>query len=101
MTHLTQKNFQDFVKSNNKAIIDFWAPWCGPCRAFAPVFEDVESKKGEVCAFAKVNVDEAEELAFSFGVTTIPTILLFEKGVLVDRVSGFMTAENLIDFIGE
>ena len=100
ISHLNQKNFEEFIKNNEYAVVDFWASWCGPCRALAPVFEEVASQKN-THAFAKVNVDEAQELALSFGVNTIPTILLFHKGKLIDRVSGYMTAENLIEFIGD
>lgn len=100
MEQLNSKNFNDFVKKNEYAVIDFWAPWCGPCRALAPIFEEVSTKKSDH-AFAKVNVDECEELALTFGVNTIPTILLFHKGTLVDRVTGYMSADDLMDFVGE
>ena len=100
MEHLSGKNFNDFVKNNEHVVVDFWAEWCGPCRAMAPVFEEVSKIKTNY-KFAKVNVDDSTDLALSFGVNTIPTILLFHKGKLVDRVSGYMTAENLCEFIGD
>ena len=98
--HLNSKNFKDFVKNNEYVVVDFWASWCGPCRALAPVFEEVAGQK-TTHKFAKVNVDDEEDLALSFGVTTIPTVLLFHKGTLIDRISGYMSTEKLIEFIGD
>ena len=73
--HLDEKNFAEFVKKNPKVVVDFFASWCGPCRALAPVFESVSSKV-DGWKFAKVDVDKAEKVALSYGVNTIPTILI-------------------------
>ncbi|MDP6293277.1 MAG: thioredoxin [Candidatus Woesearchaeota archaeon] len=93
MENLNESNFEEKI-GKGKAVVDFWAPWCGPCKMMGPVFEDV-SKKVEGVTFAKVNVDEAQELAGKFSVTSIPTIVKLEDGKEVDRRSGFVPEEDL------
>lgn len=86
MLELTQKDFAQTVKKGN-VIVDFWAPWCGPCRMMAPIFE--ESAKGHKnIVFAKVNVDDNQEVAQELGVRGIPTIIFFKDGEEVNRVVG-------------
>ena len=99
LTHLDGKNFNAFIKENKKVVVDFYATWCGPCRAMAPVFDAVAENVSNF-KFAKVDVDKAEELALSYGINTIPTIAIFENGALVEKSSGYKTQEQLMDLIG-
>ena len=95
-------NFKDEVINNNGlTIVDFWAPWCGPCKMFGPIFESVSNKKNEV-KFCKINVDEdLENISKEYGVMSIPTVILFKNGKEIKRNVGFMDEDSLIDFIGE
>ena len=87
--HLTEKNFDDvLVATEGLVMIDLWAEWCGPCRAIAPVLEELaEASEGRV-TLMKVNVDENHGLAARYGIQSIPTILFFKEGAVVDRVLG-------------
>ena len=87
--HLTEKNFDEvLVATEGLVMVDFWAEWCGPCRAIAPVLEELaEASEGRV-ALMKVNVDENHGLAARYGIQSIPTILFFKEGAVVDRVLG-------------
>jgi thioredoxin 1 len=87
--HLTEKNFDDvLVATEGLVMVDFWAEWCGPCRAIAPVLEELaEASEGRV-TLMKVNVDENHGLAARYGIQSIPTILFFKEGAVVDRVLG-------------
>src|SRR5216110_3639467 len=87
--HLTEKNFDETLAQHDGLLmIDFWAKWCGPCRAIAPVLEELaEASEGRV-TLMKVNVDENPGLAARYGIRSIPTILFFKEGALVDRVVG-------------
>lgn len=88
--HLTQANFNDTVKNSNDVyLIDFWAPWCGPCRMMAPILDEYAAKQTKV-KVAKVNVDESPELASEFGITGIPTLIVFNKGKEDQRISGLV-----------
>lgn len=95
-------NFKDEVTNNNGlTIVDFWAPWCGPCKMFGPIFENVSSIKTEV-KFCKLNVDEDNEnISKEYGVMSIPTVILFKDGKEINRNIGFMDEDSLIEFIGE
>jgi len=82
VVELTKENFEQVVTSNATVIVDYWAPWCGPCRGFAPVFEKVSEMHPDV-VFAKVNTDEEQEIAAHFQIRSIPTLMVFREQVIV------------------
>jgi thioredoxin 1 len=82
IVELTKENFEQVVTSNPTVIVDYWAPWCGPCRGFAPVFEKVAEKHPDV-VFAKVNTDEEQEIAGHFQIRSIPTLMVFRDQIIV------------------
>jgi thioredoxin 1 len=82
VVELTKENFEDVVTSNSTVIVDYWAPWCGPCRGFAPVFEKVAEANPDV-VFAKVNTDEEQEIAAHFQIRSIPTLMVFRDQIIV------------------
>jgi thioredoxin 1 len=91
---LTKDNFEDVVTKNEIVIIDFWAPWCGPCKGFAPVFEAASEKHKDV-VFAKVNTDEEQALAGHFAIRSIPTIMVFREQVILFSQAGALPADAL------
>jgi thioredoxin len=92
------ENLDETIKNNAILIIDFWAPWCGPCKMFGPVFEKAAEKYPDI-AFAKCNTQEQEQVASSFGIKAIPTLAVFREQVLVFMQSGALPAEALEDLI--
>jgi thioredoxin 1 len=82
VVELTKDNFEQVVTGNPTVIVDYWAPWCGPCRAFAPTFEKVAEKNPDV-VFAKVNTDEEQEIAAHFQIRSIPTLMVFRDQIIV------------------
>jgi thioredoxin 1 len=82
VVELTKENFEQVVTSNATVIVDYWAPWCGPCRGFAPVFEKVAEAHPDV-VFAKVNTDEEQEIAAHFQIRSIPTLMVFRDQIIV------------------
>jgi thioredoxin 1 len=82
VVELTKENFEQVVTSNSTVIVDYWAPWCGPCRGFAPVFEKVAEMHPDV-VFAKVNTDEEQEIAGHFQIRSIPTLMVFREQIIV------------------
>jgi thioredoxin 1 len=82
VVELTKENFEQVVTTNPMVIVDYWAPWCGPCRGFAPVFEKVAEANPDV-VFAKVNTDEEQEIAAHFQIRSIPTLMVFKDQVIV------------------
>ena len=85
---LTERNFSEIVAATPLLLVDFWAPWCGPCRAVAPVLEDLARTEAGRLVVAKVNVDEQPTLAQRYQVQAIPTLLLFKDGRVVDTMVG-------------
>ena len=92
-----EKDFNKLIE--NKAVVDFYATWCGPCKMFGPVFEEVSNEID--MNFVKIDVDKTPDIAREYGVMTIPTIILFKKGKEVKRHIGFMSKIDLLNFINE
>jgi len=88
MVSLTDATFDEALAAYPGLLVDFWAPWCGPCRAVAPVLEDLAHEYDGRVTFAKVNVDEQPALAARFGVRAIPTLILFKDGEVTERAVG-------------
>jgi thioredoxin 1 len=80
-------------------LVDFWAPWCGPCRMIAPVLEEVDQEMGDKVKVVKVNVDENQETAGKYGIMSIPTLLVFKNGQVVDQVVGYQPKEALVQLL--
>ena len=91
---MTKDNFEQTVNGNPIVIIDFWAPWCGPCRGFAPVFEKASEAHPDI-VFAKVNSDEQQELAGSFNIRSIPTLMVFREKVILFQQAGALPGQAL------
>lgn len=91
---LTKDNFEEVVTGNDTVIVDFWAPWCGPCKGFAPVFEQASEAHADV-VFAKVNTDQQQELAAAFNIRSIPTLMLFREKVILFQQAGALPASAL------
>ncbi len=95
---LTSANFAEET-SKGLCVVDFWAPWCGPCRMMGPVFEAVSEMKMDDVRFFKVNIDESPDVAAKFGVQSIPTIVVLRDGVEADLSVGFIRQDALISLI--
>jgi len=91
---LTKDNFDQVVNGNDMILVDFWAPWCGPCKGFAPVFEAASEKHVDI-VFGKVNTDEEQELAASFNIRSIPTLMLFREKVILFAQAGALPGSAL------
>jgi thioredoxin 1 len=98
--HVNEGTFDaEVLQSDRPALVDFWAPWCGPCRAIAPVLEELAVEYKGKLTVAKVNVDENRKLAGNHGVMSIPTMILFKNGKVLDKLIGIVPKEPLKELI--
>ena len=94
--NVTDADFQDTLQNNNLVLVDFWAPWCGPCRMVAPVLEEIASENSNV-VIAKMNTDENPNTASQHGIMSIPTMMIFKNGELVDRLVGALPKPAIME----
>jgi thioredoxin 1 len=100
LINLNKESFEKVTSSKDKTlIIDFWAPWCGPCKALTPVLEELSSEMSDSVEVYKVNVDDNTELAQEHGVQSIPTLLVYKNGSLSETIVGLKTKDELIDIV--
>ena len=95
----TNTSFDELLQSEKLVIVDFWATWCGPCRMLSPLLDEVEAEMADKIEVVKVNVDDADEIAMRFRIMSIPTLLFFKNGQMVDRSVGAMPKSALVDKI--
>lgn len=98
--HITKENFEtEVMKSDKPVLIDFWAPWCGPCKMIGPVIEEIAGETEGKTKVCKVNVDEQPELAEAFGVSSIPTVVVMKQGKVTNAAVGFKSKAALLAMI--
>ena len=96
ITELDSSNFESTVtQASVTVVVDFWAPWCGPCKAIAPILEDLANEQGDAVKICKVNVESNSEIAGRYDIRAIPTILIFKDGVVADTVVGLTSLDDL------
>lgn len=97
---VTDNSFDDeVIKSDKPVLVDFWAEWCGPCRALSPIIDELASEVGEKVKIAKVNIDDSPESPTKYGVRGIPTLMIFKEGKVIDTRVGSMAKSQLVEWI--
>ena len=95
----TNTSFDSLLESEKLVIVDFWATWCGPCRMLSPLLDEVEEEMADKVTVVKVNVDDADEIAYRYRIMSIPTLIFFKDGKMVDRTVGAMPKNALVERI--
>ncbi len=95
ITELNSSNFEAAISASVPVVVDFWAPWCGPCKAIAPILEELAAELGDAVKICKVNVDDNSEISAKFEIRAIPTILIFKDGVVSDTIVGLTSKDDL------
>lgn len=98
IVNINDESFKNEI-SKGLVLVDFWAPWCGPCKMIAPVLEEISEEMGDQVKIAKLNVDDNQVTTAEYGVMSIPTLLLFKDGEVVEKVIGFQPKENLVEVL--
>ncbi len=100
VTELTLETFQGTIENHDTVIVDFWAPWCGPCRSFAPTFEQTSTEHPDI-TFVKVNTEDQQELAGQFDIRSIPTLMVFREQILLYAQPGALPKSQLEELISQ
>ena len=95
ITDLTTDTFKDTISGETPVLVDFWAPWCGPCKAIAPILEELAGELGDKIKICKVNVDENDAISAEYGIRAIPTMLVFKGGEMAEQIVGMLPKDAL------